>query len=150
MVLVLPNSSTFSRKTQLAALVGSLGYVLVLLSTAGLAYGLTNLLAGLVSIQIGPWLWWSILGGAVVGALLAIAFAQYGSVTPLLSVVVIYGMAMYQMWQVLQAPEPLLPGTPLDLYLIGWPLLFLLALGSGLIERRVRTANASAKGSGNP
>ncbi|PHQ38093.1 hypothetical protein DJ69_13400 [Halorubrum persicum] len=80
--------------------------------------------------------------------MLAIAFVQYKLVTPLASVVVLYGMAMSQMWRVLQAPEPLLPGTPVYLYLIDWPLLFLIALGSGLIERRVRTANTSAKGSG--
>ena len=150
MTPALPNPSTFSRKTQLTALVGSLGYVLVLLATAGLAYGLADLMAMLVSIQIGPWLWWAILGGIVVGAVLAIAFARYRLVTPLVIVVVVYAVMTYQMWQVLTAPEPALPGTPLDLYLVGWPLLLLLALGSGLIERRVRTTNDSVKGSENP
>lgn len=146
----LPKPTTFSRKTQLTGLVGSLGYVLALLITAGLAYGLGDFMAMLVSIQVGPFLWWAILGGIVVGAMLAIAFARYRVVTPLVIVVVVYVVMTYQMWQVLTAPEPPLPGTPLDLYLVGWPLLLLLALGSGLIERRVRATNDSAKGSGNP
>jgi hypothetical protein len=144
MAPVQPNPSTYSRKTQLAGLVGSLGYVLALLITAGLVYGLADLMAMLVSVQVGPFLWWAILGGSVVGAMIAIALTRYGLVTPLVSVVVVFAVTMYQMWQVLQAPEPALPGTPLDLYLIGWPLLLLTALGSGLIERRVRASNASA------
>jgi len=146
----LPKPTTFSRKTQLAGLVGSLGYVLALLITAGLAYGLGDVIAMLVSIQVGPFLWWAILGGIVVGAVLAIAFARYRLVTPLVIVAVVYAVMTYQMWQVLTAPEPPLPGTPLDLYLVGWPLLLLLALGSGLIERRVQATNDSVKGSGNP
>jgi hypothetical protein len=150
MAPALPNPSIFSRKTQLTALAGSLGYVLVLLATASLAYGPVDLMAMLVSIQIGPWLWWAILGGIVVGAVLAIAFARYRLVTPLVIVVVVYGVMTYQMWQVLTAPEPALPGTPLDLYLVGWPLLLLFALGSGLIERRVRATNDSVKGSEKP
>lgn len=78
----LPKPTTFSRKTQLTGLVGSLGYVLALLITAGLAYGLGDFMAMLVSIQVGPFLWWAILGGIVVGAMLAIAFARYRVVTP--------------------------------------------------------------------
>jgi hypothetical protein len=115
-----------------------------LLITAGLAYGLADLMAMLVSIQVGPFLWWAILGDAVVGAMIATAYTRFGLVKPLVSVVVVFAVTMYQMRQVLQAPEPALPGTPLNLYLIGWPLLLLTALGSGLIERRVRASNASA------
>ena len=33
---------------------------------------------------------------------------------------------------------PLLPGTPLDVYLVGWPLLLLLVVGVGVVERRFR------------
>ena len=140
----LPNPSTFSRKTQLAALVGSFGYVLALLLPAGLAYGLSDLFSGLVSIQIGPWLWWAILGGAVLGAVLSVTVVRYRFVSPLLSVAVVYGVTMYQMWQALQSPYPLLPGTPLDFYLLGWPLLLLLALAIGFVERRVRATKPAA------
>ena len=140
----LPKPSPFSQKTQLAALVGSVGYVLVLLLPAGVAYGLSDVAWALVSIQVGPWLWWAILRGAVLGAVLAVTVVRYGLVSPLLSVAVVYVATMYRMWQALQSPNPLLPGTPLDLYLLSWPLLLGLALTIGLAERRVRAAKPTA------
>jgi hypothetical protein len=91
-----------------------------------------------VSIQVGPRLWWAILGGAVLEAVLAVTVVRYRLVSPLLSVAVVYGVTMYQMWQALQSPYPLLPGTPLDFYLLSWPLLLGLALATGLVERRIR------------
>lgn len=93
----------------------------------------------LFSAQVGPWLWWSMVGGAVVGAVVAVAFARDGLVTPLLGVGLLYAIAVYETWQLLRAPEPVLPGTPLDLYLVGWPLVFALAVGLALGERRLRT-----------
>lgn len=138
-------TSTTSRNTYWAAIGGGVGYVLVLLTSAVWAYGRADVSAALVSSQIGPWLWWALLGGAVVGAVLAAAFVRYGLVSPLLSVTLVYGVAMYQMWHALQSPYPLLPGTPLDLYLVGWPLLLALALGSGLVEHRVRATNLSSE-----
>lgn len=143
----LPNTPTLVRKRQWTAIGGSLGYVLVLLITAAWAYGPADLAAGLTSIQIGPWLWWALLGGAVVGAVLAVTFVYYRLVFPLFSVALVYVVATYQMWQALQSPYPLLPGTPLDLYLVGWPLLLALALVSGLIERRIRGAKPSSENS---
>lgn len=140
----LPDASTSARW---AAIGGSFGYVFVVLITAVWAYGPADVSAGLVSSQIGPWLWWALLGGAVVGAVLAVTFARYGLVSPLLSVTLVYGVAMYRMWQALRSPNPLLPGTPLDLYLVGWPLLLALALGCGLIERRVRGVEPSSENS---
>ena len=135
--------SGFTRKTTLAALAGAFGYTLVLLATAYWAYStaLFELLGALLSIQVGPWLWWGFLGGAVVGAVLTISIVRYGLVSPLVSMGLVYGVAMYQMWQVLQDPYPYLPGTPLDLYFIGWPVLLVVALGSGLIERHLRAGN---------
>lgn len=143
----LSQASRLARNTRRAAIGGSLGYVLVVLITAVWAYGPADLAAGLVSVQIGPWLWWALLGGAVVGAVLAVTVARYGLVSPLLSVTLVYGVAMYRMWQALQSPNPLLPGTPLDLYLVGWPLLLVVAIGSGLVERRVRTTAPPAENS---
>lgn len=143
----LPNTSTMVGNRQWTAIGGSLGYVLILLITAASAYGVADLLAALVSIQIGPWLWWAFLGGAVVGAVLAVTFVNYRLVSPLISVTLVYTVAMYQMWQALQSPYPLLPGTPLDLYLVGWPLLLALALATGIIERRIRGARPSSENS---
>lgn len=143
----LPNTSTLGENRQWTAIGGSLGYVLILLITAASAYGVADLLAALVSIQIGPWLWWAFLGGAVVGAVLAVTFVNYRLVYPLISVTLVYTVAMYQMWQALQSPYPLLPGTPLDLYLVGWPLLLALALATGIIERRIRGGRPSSENS---
>lgn len=136
-----------TRRTLRAAIAGGLGYILVLVASAHWAYSnaLTELWAALLSVQVGPFLWWGFLGGALVGAVLAVTIVQYGFLSPLLSVVLVYGVAMYQMWQALQAPYPLLPGTPLDIFFIGWPLLLGLALGSGLIERRVRAKQHASR-----
>lgn len=93
----------------------------------------------LFDAQVGPWLWWSIAGGAVVGAVVAVALVRDGLVAPLLGVALTYGFAVYETWELLRAPEPVLPGTPLDLYLVGWPLVLVLAVVLGAGERRVRT-----------
>lgn len=111
------------------------------------AYGLANVLGALVSVQIGPFLWWALLGGAVVGVVLGVSVARYGLISPLFSVLIVYGVAMYQMWQAVHSPYSLLPGTPLDLYLIGWPLLLGIVLVSGLVERRLRNSIAASQNS---
>jgi len=46
------------------------------------------------------------------------------------------------MWNALQGPAPLLPGTPYDLYLIGWPLLLVAAVTVGYLEHRVRSGRS--------
>jgi len=102
------------------------------------SYGVANVLDALASSQIGPFLWWALLGGVVVGIGLAVTVVRYGLVSPLLSVGIVYGVAMYLMWQTLRSSNPLQPGTPLDIYLISWPLLLVIALSGGLVERRLR------------
>jgi len=48
-----------------AALVGGVTYVAVLTATWHWAYGLSSGTAGmLLSVHVGPWLWWALLGGA--------------------------------------------------------------------------------------
>lgn len=132
-------------RTRWAALLGSLGYVLVLLASASWAYGPADVAAALVSAQVGPWLWWALLGGAVVGGALAATVVRHGLVAPLLGVAVVYVATLYRMWQVLRSPNPPLPGTPLDLYLVGWPLLLALALALGVLERQVRALRQSGR-----
>lgn len=99
------------------------------------------------SAQVGPWLWWSIAGGAVVGTVWAVALVREGLVAPLLGVALTYGVAVHETLKLLGAPEPVLPGTPLDLYLVGWPLVVVLAVALAVAERRLRVRNA---GSGGP
>jgi hypothetical protein len=114
------------------------------------SYGGTNVLDAFVSRQIGPFLWWAVLGGVVIGIGLAVTVVRYGLISPLLSVVAVYGMTMYLMWQALQSPNPLQPGTPLDIYLISWPLLLIIALSSGLVERRLRNRYSSPEDTEDP
>lgn len=120
-----------------AALAGSLGYLALLAATWHWAYGLSGLGRMLVSAQVGPWLWWAALGGATVGGVAA-AFAADRLVSPATVVALTYGLVVYRMWQLLRRPEVLLPGTPLDLYLVGWPVVLGLAVAAGRLERRVR------------
>jgi predicted membrane protein len=150
MMAALLRPSNISRKTRRAAFVGGLGYALVLLLTLMWSYGGTNVLDALVSLQIGPFLWWALLGGVVIGIGLAVTVVRYGLISPLLSVVAVYGMTMYLMWQALQSPNPLQPGTPLDIYLISWPLLLIIALSSGLVERRLRNRYSSPEDTEDP
>lgn len=126
-----------------AALVGGVVYALMLLAAPlvlefGNESSVDSFIGALASRHVEPWLWWILLGGALVGAVLAITYCQYGLVTPTLSVVSVYLVSMLQMWQLLRAPHPLLPGTPYDSYYIGWAVLLGLALIAGVIEQRVR------------
>jgi hypothetical protein len=136
--MALPRPSTVPAETRRWALVGALGYALLLLATLLWAYSPSGVIGALTSVQIGPFLWWALLGGAVVGVAVAVAVRQYGLVSPLLSVVFLYTATAYLMWERLRAPAPLMPGTPLDIYLLGWPLVLALAVGMGLVEHRLR------------
>lgn len=143
MSISLPRPSDLSSETRTAALGGALGYLLVLLGSWYWAYGSVVELGGLLfSVQVGPWLWWAGLGGASIGAVLAISFVRYDLLSPLVVVAAVYGVMTYLMWKVLQAPEPMLPGTPYDLYLIGWPPLLGVAVVVGYLEHRVRSSRS--------
>lgn len=135
---------TSLRTTGRTAIAGGMGYVLVLLATLMWAYGMANVLDALVSTQIGPFLWWALLGGEVIGAVIGVSVIQHRLISPLLSIIIFYGVTICQMWQSLHSPNPLQPGTPLDIYLIGWPLLLTFILGSGLVELRLRGRTPSS------
>ena len=127
-----------------AALVGGVTYVAVLTATCHWAYGLSAGTAQiLLSVQVGPWLWWAIVGGAAVGAYVGATLAA-GRVGPTAVVAFAYLVVSYRMWLLLQEPNVLLPGTPLDLYLVGWPLLFGLAALAGRLEGRFRSRSAGS------
>lgn len=126
-----------------AALVGGVVYALMLLAAPlvldfGNEASVDSFIGALASRHVKPWLWWTLLGGALVGAVLAITYCQYDLVAPTLSVARVHLVLMLQIWQLLRAPHPLLPGTPYDSYYIGWPVLLGLALIAGVIEQRVR------------
>lgn len=133
---------TISRRTKAAAVWGGLLYVLVLLTAwAWIHSGLSNLVDALLSVQVGPWLVYAFGGGALVGAVLAVSVVRYRLVTPVLTVAAIFGVAMYRMWQAMQAPYVLLPGTPYDLYLVGWPVVLGTAITVGFVEHAVRAGD---------
>ena len=138
-----PRPSDLSSETRTATLGGAFGYLLVLLISWQWAYGSVAELGGLLlSVQVGPWLWWAGFGGASVGAVVAVSFVRYDLLSPLAVVAAVYAVATYFMWQALQASVPLLPGTPYDLYLIGWPLLLGAAVAVGYLEHRVRSGRS--------
>lgn len=142
---IFPRISSLSRRTKRVAIVGSLGYVVVLLASFYWGYyvsGVSEFVAVLGSVQVGPWLWWALLGGAVVGAVLTVAFVRYRLVSPVLVVALVYAFTMYRMWLILQPPNTLFPPTPLGVYLIGWPLLLGMALVVGRVESTVRKTSA--------
>ena len=127
-----------------AALVGGVTYVAVLTATWHWAYGLSAETARmLLSVQVGPWLWWAIVGGAAVGAYVG-ATLTTGRVGPTALVACAYLLVSYRMWLVLREPHVLLPGTPLDLYLVGWPVLLGLAALADRLEGRVRSRSAGS------
>lgn len=137
--LALGVRSAASPGTLRAAIAGGAVHLGVLLVTWTWAYGPpTQAWRLLFSAQVGPWLWWAIAGSALVGAVVAVALVGYGLVSPLAGTALIYGSMLYEMWRALQAPAPLLPGTPFDLYLVGWPVVLGLAVALALAERRIR------------
>jgi hypothetical protein len=138
-----PRPSDLSSETRTAALGGALGYLLLLLLSWQWAYGWGAELGGLLlSAQVGPWLWWMILGGAFVGAVVTVSFVRYDLRFPTVVVAAVYAVATYFMWNALQASAPLLPGTPYDLYFLGWPLLLGAAVAVGYVEHRVRSGRS--------
>jgi len=127
------------RESKGVAVVGGLLYILILLGLWFLIYGGIRGLAGaLFTSQVGPWIIYAFGGGTVVGAVLAVGIARYRLVAPTLVVFVAFSVSMYEMWQLLQQPYTLLPGTPYDIYLVGWPVVLCLAVVGGIIEKRVR------------
>lgn len=124
---------------------GSLLYVLVLLVSWAWAYdGLAGLFSALFTVQVGPWIVYAFGGGALLGALLAVSIVRYRLVTPTATVAVLFGAAMYRTWQAMQSPSVLLPGTPYDIYLVGWPVVLGAAITVGFVEHTVRAWERSA------
>ncbi|ESP88174.1 hypothetical protein [Candidatus Halobonum tyrrellensis] len=128
------------------ALLGSVGYSLVLIVTVSVAYSPLFWVA-LFTVQVGPWVWWALLGGGIVGATLGVTVVRYGLLSPVLVVAAAYVVTVYRMWETLTSPRLFLPGTPLDLYAVGWPVLLGVALGCGLVERHVRSIGRTGRSS---
>jgi len=127
-----------SRRTQWTALAGALAYVAVVLVVWVAAYGGPGLLAGLFTMQVGPWLVYAFGGAAVVGATLGVSVGRYGLVAPVAAVACLFAVVLYQLWQALQSPYVLIPGDPFQLYLVAWPAVLAVAVVAGLVERYVR------------
>ena len=144
--------SEFSPKPRIAAIAGGLGYLMVLLGSWYWAYGsLIGLRNLLLEAHVGPWLWWAFLGGALVGGVLAVLLVQYNLLSPIIVVAAVYGVATYLMLTIVQPPylmltlqalELPLPGTPYDLYLVGWPLLLGAAVAIGYLEHRLQAGRS--------
>ena len=133
-----PRSPTVSRRTQRAALAGALAYVTVVLVVWLLAYDGPGLLAGLFTVQVGPWLVYAFGGAALVGGALGVSVERYGLVGPTAAVACLFAVALYQLWQALERPAVLLVGDPFQLYLVAWPAVLAVAVVAGLVERYVR------------
>jgi len=67
-----------------------------------------------------------------------------GRVGPTAVVAFAYLVVSYRMWLLLHEPHVLLPGTLLDLYPVGWPLLLGLAALAGRLEGRFRCRSAGS------
>jgi hypothetical protein len=128
------------RGSERLAATGGLLYVSVLLSTWFLVHGgFDGLAAALFTVQVGPWLVYAFCGAFAVGAVVVVSAVRYRLVTPSLVVLAALVVAIYRTWELLQRSVTLLPGTPFDIYLVGWPVVLGLGIGSGLVERRMRT-----------
>lgn len=103
-----------------------------------------------MTVQVGPVLVYAFAGGAVVGAALAVAAVRYRLVFPAVVVAAVFAVSMYRMWQVMQEPYVLLPGTPYDLYLVGWPVTLALAVAAGVVERAFRGPTGPKSGANGP
>jgi hypothetical protein len=127
-----------SRRVRSAVLGGVLAYVAVVLVVWLLAYDGMGLLAGLFTVQVGPWLVYTFGGAALVGGALGVSFVEYDLVSPTVAVGCLFAVAVYQLWRALQSPAVLLVGDPFQLYLVAWPAVLGVAAAVGLAERYVR------------
>lgn len=92
------------------------------------------------------------LGGITIGGLIAFFSVRYQTGVPAIVATLVYLLAVsWTWWQVhtweqpsiQESIPPLLPWvTVLEYILLGWPLLLGLALGSGIIEYRRRSAKS--------
>lgn len=127
--------TTVSRRTKRAGAVGGLVYALVLLASWYWVHGgLADLVGAAFTLQVGPWLAYAFGGGALVGAVLAVGVVRHRLVAPVVVAAGLYGVAMYRMQQAMQEPSVLLPGTPYDVFLVGWPVVLGLAAAGGVVE----------------
>jgi cation transport ATPase len=132
------------RGNERLAATGGVLYVSLLLTTWFLVYrGFDGLAAALFTVQVGPWLVYAFGGAFVVGAVMAVSIVRYRLAMPSLVVLAAFAVAVYRTWELLQRSVTLLPGTPFDIYLVGWPVVLGLAVGGGLVERRVRGRKAA-------
>jgi hypothetical protein len=139
------------RRARSAALGGALAYVAVVLVVWLLAYDGVGLLAGLFTVQVGPWLVYAFGGAALVGGALAVSFFEYDLVTPIVAVACLFAVAVYQLWQALQSPAVLLVGDPFQFYLLAWPAVLVVAALVGVGERYVRaTVGGESEGRNTP
>ena len=91
------------------------------------------------------------LGGITIGSLVAIMYVRYQTRVPAIVATLVYLVAVswtwwqVHLWEGPGGPQELIPPllpwvTVLEYVLLGWPLLLVLALGSGIIEHRLRRA----------
>lgn len=146
--------------TLLGALLGLVGLLIASMITSGvrLQYRTTPLPIFADSLSPLSFGVYALLGGITIGGVVAFLYERYRAALPSIVVTLVYLVAIgwtgwqIQSWDGPSGPQepipPVLPWvTAFEYLVVGWPLLLVMALGSGLIEHRLRIKGPSEKNS---
>lgn len=81
---------------------------------------------------------YAVVGAAVVGATVSLLYARYRLYAPALVAVGVVAYAGVRTGLLFRSPAVAMPGTPVEIAFLAWPLVFLAALLVGSVERVVR------------
>lgn len=137
---IAPLGEPTPRTRRLAGL-GALAGVLV--AVIGLFAGGIMALDGLGDLLADPLVvalfLYAVVGAAVVGATVSLLYARYRLYGPALVVAGVLAYAGFRTWLLFRSSAVPLPGTPIELAFLAWPLVLLAALLVGSVERVFRS-----------
>lgn len=94
---------------------------------------------------VGPLFLYAVIGGAAVGGTAATLYARYRLLAPMLLAFGVLAYAAFRTWRLFRSPVVPLPGTPIELAFLAWPLVLLAALLVGSVERVFRSWRKSSE-----
>ncbi|QLD85776.1 hypothetical protein HWV23_08590 [Natronomonas halophila] len=134
-------------RTKRVAAIGALSGVVI--TVVGLFAGGIMALDGLGELLsdplVGPLFLYTVIGGAAVGGTVATLYARYRLLAPMLLALGVLASAAFRTWLLLRSPVVPLPGTPIELAFLAWPLVLLAALLAGSVERVFRSWRKSGE-----
>lgn len=143
---VAPLGDPTPRTTRAAALGALVGVAIAVIGLfAGGIMALENLGELLSDPLVGPLFLYAVLGGGVVGVTVATLYARYRLLAPALLAIGVLAYGALRTWLLFRSPVVPLPGTPIELAFLAWPLVLLVVLAVGSVEYVFRNRRKASK-----